>query len=140
MFSYYRTIFLHETDATGVLYFSQLLKLASEAFEAYCKLKNSSVQKMIMEKIFTLPIVHVEADFKSPLFAGDDLEVSLSVKEIGISSFTLSSKILKNETLCGTVEIVHVCVDSLSKKSKPLPESMLGNLHELIQIPLKNNF
>jgi len=125
MFSYKRTIFLRETDATGVLYFSEQFKLALEAMEAYFSSVNFKLQVMIDESDFLMPIVHADADFSSPMRVGDEIEILLSLKKIGTSSFTLNTLIKDgSQKEIGRVSIVHVCVSKASGKPIPLPDEV----------------
>ena len=67
MYEQERIIRLRETDATGVLFFSEKLKLALEVFESYLYDKGITVQQMIEASEFLMPIVHAEADYSAPL-------------------------------------------------------------------------
>jgi acyl-CoA thioesterase FadM len=74
-----RTIRLRETDATGALYFSEQLKLALEAFEAYLSEKKFHLGQIIQLGEFLFPIVHVEANYSCPLRVGDEVDLQTKV-------------------------------------------------------------
>lgn len=131
MFSYKRTIHLRETDATGVLYFSQQLNLALEALEAFFLGEGFTLQQMIDEGEFSLPIVHAEADFTAPMRVGDQVSIDLSVVKVGTSSFTLGTRIHKNGVELGTTTIVQAVVAQKTGRSVPLPERLIGHLQSL---------
>lgn len=131
MFRYERTLFLRETDATGVLYFSEQFKLGLEALEAYFLSRGFTLQQMIEQEDFLLPIVHAEADYKNPLFVGDKLTIMLSLDHVGTSSFTLRTELYKKGILSGTANITHVALSKETKGSIPLPESIHAHLREL---------
>lgn len=133
MFIYLRTIFLRETDATGILYFSELSKLALEAFEAYFLSKGFTLQRMIDQEDFLMPIVHSECDFSSPLRVGDEVKIELSLSEVGNSSFTVQTNFYHTTTgvEAGSAKIVHVAVDKKTGKSIPVPELILSHFCEL---------
>ncbi len=133
MFTYHRRIHLRETDATGVLYFSEQMSFAVEAFEAYLFSKQMTIQELIEEKEFSLPIVHAETDFLAPLRVGDEVEISLFLGEVGTSSFTMQTRIFdkKRGVEVGTTKIVQVAVSKKTGESIPVPESILSKLHEL---------
>jgi len=130
MFSYTKTIFLRDTDATGVLYFSEQLKFCQEAFEVYLSKKFTLLQ-MLREHDFLLPIVHAEADYALPLRVGDEVEIQLSLKELGTSSFSLGFNILKAGQEAGNAKIVHVALSKKTGKSIPIPEIVLEHLKRL---------
>lgn len=111
-----KRIYLRDTDATGVIYFTELQRIALEAFEDHFDLK-----KMLSQENFLLPIVHAEADYKVPLRCGDEVEISFTLTP-GISSLTVSYQIMLRDVLAAAVTIVHVAVDRQTLVSIPLPE------------------
>ncbi len=130
MFRYTRTIFLRDTDATGVLYFSEQLKICQEVFEAYLS-KKFTLNQMLREHDFLLPIVHAEADYSLPILVGDVLEIQLSLGDIGSSSFSLGFKVLKGTQEVGSAKIVHVALSKETGKSIPIPEIVLSHISKL---------
>lgn len=130
MFIYHTRIRLIDTDATGVLYFSQQFNFAMEAFEEFLKDRGFS-WKEFRGLEFLLPVVHAEADYSVPLMLGDELEISLTVEKVGTSSIALRyifrDPIKKQEV--GKVNIVHVAVSKETRASMPLPD-VLKNILE----------
>lgn len=123
-----KKIRLRDTDATGVLYFTEQLRMALEALEDCFSLK-----EMIEKDNFLMPIVHAEADYYSPLKVGDEVEISISCEKIGTSSFTLSYRFYcpVRQLDAGKVSIVHVTVSKESGKSIPIPERVSTLLQAL---------
>ena len=128
MFSYKRVIRIQDTDATGVIYFANLLQIGLEAFEEFMRSQGFSLKEMIRSKSFLLPIVHTEADFFFPLTVGDEVDINLTIKKIGTSSFTHCSDFILKEKNTGTCSIVHVAFSPSEKTSIPLPEKLLQAL------------
>lgn len=122
-FRYKRIIYVQDTDATGVLYFANQFKIGLEAFEEFLLDKGFSFNKMVNKKDFSLPVVHAEADFIAPLFMGDAIEVTLTF-QMGTTSFTHFSNILKEGKEVGTVSIVHVVYSSATKSSIRIPPQL----------------
>ena len=132
MFTHKRTIYLRETDATGVLYFSEQFALSLEALEAYFLSRGFTLQEMIQDSEFLMPIVHASAEFAEPLFVGDAIEVQLSLAKVGNSSFTLFTEIFKTQRIkAGETTIVHVALSKKSNRSMPIPEMLLKHLREI---------
>lgn len=132
MFSYLRTIYLNETDATGVLFFSHQFTIAIEALENFFLLQGFSLKIMIEEKSFFLPIVHAEANFLQPVYVGDQMEIRLELEKIGESSFVISScfhHFLKGEV--GNTKIIQVSISKETKKSIPIPQEISQLLQKL---------
>lgn len=128
---------LYETDATGVLYFPQQLRMAQETFECFLEETGPSLGGWLKEKTYLLPVVHAEADYCKPVQVGDELEIRLSLVRIGDTSFTLATHfILPGEILAGKTSIVHVCIDRRIWKSCPIPSELLQCLHGLQSSPV----
>ncbi|MCB9771859.1 MAG: acyl-CoA thioesterase [Candidatus Omnitrophica bacterium] len=125
MFTYKTTIKLHETDAAGLLFFSQQFKLIHDAYEELLDSRGIGFSVMLREKSYFLPIVHAESDYKKPLFVGDRLTIKVSVSHIGETSFSFSYQLLKNSNiLVGTAKTVHVTISKKTGKKIPLPKEM----------------
>lgn len=72
---------------------------------------------------FSLPRVHVEADYLAPLCFDDEIGIEVRIERIGGSSLTLGFRVIKieggNEAARG--RIVGVCIEVGSGKSTPIP-------------------
>jgi YbgC/YbaW family acyl-CoA thioester hydrolase len=135
LFIYLRSVYLRDTDATGVLYFPQQFDLALEAFEEFLKQGGFSLGELVNSSDFLLPVVHAEADYLAPLQVGDTLEITLSVKNIGTSSFTLHTEMLDKDKKqkVGHVSVVHVAISKATKTKIPLPKRVQDLLLTLKQ-------
>ncbi|VHO03209.1 thioesterase family protein [Candidatus Rhabdochlamydia sp. T3358] len=121
MFEYRTQIRMRNTDATGHLFFSEQFNLALEAFEEFLTSVNRDVGHLLNQ--IEMPIVHAEADYKKPLQLRDLLKIKLGINRLGNTSFSISYFLfnLKTQEEVGSVVIVHVCTDSITKKSISLP-------------------
>ncbi len=117
-----RTVRLQDTDATGVLYFANQLQMALETFEEFMQKSGVSLNSMIEEKKFLLPVVQVKSDFLSPVKAGDHLDIFLSLTHVGSSSFSYLAELKKGQEVMGSVSIVHVFYSVRKKRSQPIPD------------------
>ena len=124
MYRYIRKIRVQDTDATGVLYFANLLQIGLEAFEEFMDQNGHKIGDVIQEKKFLYPIVHAEGDFFAPIYVSDEIEVTLSFPKKGTTSFTHSSVMTRNGEKVGAVSIVHVAYSNEEGKSIPLPEKL----------------
>ena len=123
MFTYRTQIRLKDTDATGVLYFSEQFKFAQEAFEEFLKSRGCAWDDLMGSECF-LPVVHAEADYLAPLRVGDKLEVCLLVSKVGTSSVTLDYTFHDPDKKIevGSVKIVHVATCQKTRLAVPFPE------------------
>jgi YbgC/YbaW family acyl-CoA thioester hydrolase len=124
MYSYTTSIFLRDTDATGVLFFTEQMRLALEAFESFLASKGASLGELLESSTCLMPVVHVESDYFAPLKVSDKIEILLKVEHIGNSSFTLTYQIYKEGKEVGKVGIVHVTVDKNTRTSVPIPQEL----------------
>ena len=122
MFLYRTQVRLKDTDATGVLYFTEQFRMALEAFEEFLKERGFSL-KQLLDSSYLMPIVHAEGDYFAPLIVGDELEISLKVAKLGTSSVTLECSFYDphRKMDVGKVRIVHVVVDKEKRIPLPIP-------------------
>ncbi len=126
MFTHTRLVYLQETDATGVIYFTSLFQYALETFEAYLHEKNFSLSQ-VLEKGYRMPIVHAEADYKASLRVGDLVSIHLAIAHVGARSFSLCSQMENASTLqkIGSVKIVHAFIKEGETTSSAIPVELL---------------
>ena len=116
-FVYQVQVQMADTDATGGIYFTSLLRMANEAFENWL-----IKQKIDLSEVL-LPIAHAEADYKRPLKLWDQMDVRLRCVKVGTSSFTLEADFSD----CGSTRIVHVVTDRLGLK-QPVSDILKAHL------------
>ena len=111
-----------DTDAAGVLYFVNQFRIAHEGFEHFLDTIGLGVRHMLENTDYQFPIVHAEADYRSPLKVGDPLTIRMTAGHVGHSSVTLLFRLFdRHDKEVGVVEIVHVAVDKLTGKKRSLP-------------------
>lgn len=133
MYTYQTKIKLHETDAAGVLFFSNQFKIIHDAYEGLLEHIGFGFARLIREAKFFLPIVHSESDYKSPLFVGDLIEIHVYVEKVGKTSFTLFYKLLDtSQNIVGTAQTVHVAIDPAEHKKISLPSGLRAKLEQVL--------
>jgi 1,4-dihydroxy-2-naphthoyl-CoA hydrolase len=115
---------LRDTDAAGVVYFANFLALCHSAYEA--ALTNAEINfQMLVTGDVLLPIVHASADFKQPLFCGNQIRICLTPRQLGDGKFDITYQIyLIDGRLAGTVSTVHVAIDRTTRQRASLPAAM----------------
>ncbi len=132
MLTYQTKVKLHDTDAAGVLFFSNQFKIIHDAYEALLETVGFGFAGLIRNKDFFLPIVHAESDYKAPLFVGDVLEVRVKVGRVGQTSFTLTYALLNTkQEIVGTGRTVHVAVSKATQQKILLPADLRAKLEKL---------
>lgn len=131
MYQYKTKIYLRDTDATGVLFFAEQMRIALEGFESFLIETGNSVRKILESNDYLTPVVHSEADYLAPLMVGDEVIVIVSLGGFGTSSFTIQYSIYCGEELKGKVSTVHVTVDKKTFTKIPLPKALIEHLNKL---------
>jgi 1,4-dihydroxy-2-naphthoyl-CoA hydrolase len=116
------TIGLHDTDAFGILYSANIIRICMTANEAMLKQIGFGLDVLFRMKVFGMPVVHTEADFIKPLTVGMDTEIVCRVEQFGTSSYRVGYvvKSLTGEDYARAAT-VQVCVDAKSRKTIDIP-------------------
>ena len=122
MYTYSTTIRIHHTDAAGVIFFGSLFRLADDAFEDFLDDAGVSIQSIVNDETYALPIVHAEADYIAPMRLGNQIDIQLSLKSRGQHSFTLNYIFINEQSIkVATAETVHVSIDKKTGTKIDLP-------------------
>ncbi|MDH5570863.1 MAG: acyl-CoA thioesterase [Gammaproteobacteria bacterium] len=114
-----------DVDAAGVVFFSHLFRYAHETYEDFMKTIGHPLNNYLGNNYFILPLKHAEADYEIPIMYGDELEMTLIVKEQGNSSFTIFYKCInRSGKLCAVIKTVHVAVSTESNKPVSIPDDL----------------
>ncbi len=117
-----RTVRLSETDATGIIYFTNLLKFTCEAFEAYLQKILDQAGKTFANSRIALPIIDVKGTFLAQITAGDHINITIKEIEQKRTSVVVIAEICKNETVVAKTKIVHVAIDKETGKKVSIDE------------------
>ena len=111
MFKYTTKIRLHDTDAAGIIFFANQLKIVHDAYEDLLEKFGWSFEKMLKGTNYFLPIVNAESDYKTPVFVGDKITIAIKVGHIGKTSLSFEYTLKRGKTLVGTAKTVHVAIN-----------------------------
>ena len=123
---------LGHTDAAGVLYFAEQLRLCHEVYEALLDDAALPVRDILRGEPWALPIVRAEADLERPVFVGDRLSISITLARAGETSFTLDYTLTRDGTRVGRARTVHVCVDKSAGDKTLLPVELITALQQRV--------
>jgi 1,4-dihydroxy-2-naphthoyl-CoA hydrolase len=129
--TFYRQIYLNETDAAGVIYFANLLIICHQIYEESLINFNINLNNLVKEESLAIPIIHSSCDFFKPIFWGDRLLVEIENKLINKTEFELNYTIFKeqSEIKLAEAKTIHVCIDINTQKRTELPENILAWLN-----------
>lgn len=131
-FRYPTTISLFDTDASGLLFYGSLFRLTQSCFEAFLSTNNLPIDRWITGDLPALPVRKVDAEYRAPLRAGAQIEVSITNISIGTTSLTVTYSVvdIDTQTECATATITHVALDRAEKKSIALPTEVVKLISE----------
>ena len=127
-FTYHRTIYFKDTDAAGVVYFSNALSMCHEAYEALLETLTVDLRSFFSGKTLAVPIVHAEISFMQPMSCGEQVYVMVSGKMLRESEFVLNYEICRNdlETDRPIAQAMtrHVAIDPVTRKRSAVPPEL----------------
>ncbi|MCK5565305.1 MAG: acyl-CoA thioesterase [Planctomycetes bacterium] len=131
MYKYQTKVRLHHTDAAGVIFFSNLFVFAHECYESFIE-QTKSFALFLEEGLHLVPIVHAEADYLLPIGLSQTLEIEMTLRNIGTTSFEIDYDIKnENKETAATAKTVHVVLDAKIKESTEIPQEIRDILEKL---------
>lgn len=127
---------LHDTDAAGLLFFAHQFVYAHDIYEDLLRTIGLPMEELIAHADFFVPIVHAESQYLQGLTVGQELEVAISVENLGTTSYTLNYELrsIAGE-IVGRAKTVHVSIDRATRKKIPLPQNLRNRLAEFQRAP-----
>jgi len=129
MYKYYRIIRLADTDAAGVVYFTQMLSFCHEAYEESLYAQGANLKIFLDEQTAVIPIVHADIDYYKPVFWGERVLIEVKPIQLSANSFEIDYQIFTDNVAPVQIAIAntkHVCINPLTRKRIPLPEVMIN--------------
>lgn len=117
-----KTIYYHDTDCGGVVYYANYLKYMEEARTEYFRTRGIELPKLAESNIWFV-VARVEIEYKSPARYQDRLRIFVAVEEARLSTVKFSHVIKRGETTVAISATTLVCVGS-NFRPTPLPEQV----------------
>nr|WP_318728384.1 thioesterase family protein [Roseofilum sp. Guam] len=130
LFHYTRTVRFSETDAAGVVYFTNLFQFCHEAYEASLAAAGIDLKEFFCQPKIAFPIIHSEADFYRPLTCGDCLDIELVPILLSPNKYEINYQIKLGDLLAAKAMTRHICIDAHQRTRQPLPKVLLNWLHQ----------
>lgn len=126
MFEYERRIGMRDADAAGIMFFARFLSLVHEAYEEMLARRGIGFRDQIDKHGIILPIVHVEADYRQPLFVEDNTTICLAITDVKNRSYTVAFQFLLDDgRVAAEGKIIHASVNYATRTAAPLPEPLV---------------
>lgn len=120
-----RSVRFGDTDAAGVMQFSQLLRWCHEAYEESLERFGVAAADVFptphTQLAVALPIVHCSADYFSPLVCGDPIAIQLEPIRLDLGSFEVRYSFTSQDRDVAQGLTRHLAIDSSSRKRCGLP-------------------
>ena len=130
------TVKLQHTDAAGILFFTNQLVFAHETYERFMEEIDCGFAHILQQRPYHIPIVHAEADYAKSVTVGDEIDVEMTVANIGNTSFTLDYLLTGTDGAeIGRCRTVHVTVSKSDSKKTPIPAELRDGLERYYESP-----
>jgi len=118
--TYAATISLGDTDAAGVLFFARLFDFVQRAFEAHIGARGLPIARCLSEGVFA-PVVHAEADYRTPLRLGDALRLSRVLSRSAIQACGWHTSCESRTARSQRKRSSYTCASEVTDAACPLP-------------------
>ncbi|MBV9957375.1 MAG: acyl-CoA thioesterase [Acidobacteria bacterium] len=124
-FSFRIRVRFGDADPAGLVYYPTIFHYfhiaMEELFPARCGI---TYARLMADERLGFPTVRTETEFLIPLVYGDEVEVSMSVRQLGRTSVTFEYEARRAEdgAVCARSAQVHVCMNLDTRRAVPLPE------------------
>ena len=121
-----RIVRFQDTDAAGVVYFTAVLNICHEAYEASLATAAINLRDFFSNQgSVAVPIAHAQVDFFQPLFCGDRLRIQIKPRLLSPQSFELEYQVYAVKPRPAAIALTrHVCIDPRSRAQQPLPNDL----------------
>jgi YbgC/YbaW family acyl-CoA thioester hydrolase len=128
-FAHASRVRFHQADPAGVLFYGRVFELVNDAYEELVRAAGFVYDDHFGMLDYATPVVHVEADYKRPMAAGESLQVEITVTRIGRASFTLGFRILgTDDAERATGNVIHAFVSAATFRTIEIPEAVRDGL------------
>jgi len=127
LFRHPHRIAFHETDAAGNVFGGRVVEHFLDALH-HCLEWGGIHLSNDMQARWRLPIVHIEVDFREPMPFATKVFVEVVRLELRNTSLAVEYRVVAEEEparIHATGKTVHVCIDSETRKKRPLPPELI---------------
>ena len=123
-----RRVRFGDTDAAGVVNFTQLLRWCHEAYEESLECFGVAAAEVFptpgSQLEVALPIVHCSADYFRPLVCGDAITIRLGPVRLDLGSFEVHYSFTSSEQTVAQGLTRHLAIETSSRRRCSLPTAI----------------
>lgn len=126
-FHYTRTIRFPDTDAAGVTFFANYLRICHEAYEESLAAHGIEVSRFFADHGVVIPISKASCDYLRPLVCGDKVDIAVAPTRLSDDTFALDFEVRRGGPegkLAAVARTTHVCLRSTTRERIRLPDTM----------------
>ncbi len=127
-FSWPVRVYWEDTDAGGVVYYANYLKFMERARSEWLRALGFEQDVLRDEAGVVFVVRRVEVDYLSPARFNDEIEVSVSLHDIGRASLGVKQTLSRGPTRLVSARVTLACVDAARFKPVKIPAPILQAL------------
>jgi acyl-CoA thioester hydrolase len=129
-FSWPVRVYWEDTDAGGVVYYANYLRFLERARSEWLRAFGFEQDALRDEAGVVFVVRRVEVDYLAPARFNDQLDVSVSLQEVGRASLSVEQMIACGPTRLVSAHVTLACVDAARFKPVKIPSPILQALEQ----------
>ncbi|NDP48507.1 MAG: tol-pal system-associated acyl-CoA thioesterase [Sulfuriferula multivorans] len=121
-------VYWEDTDAGGVVYYANYLKFMERARSEWLRALGFEQDELRRSAGVMFVVRKVEVDYLSPARFNDEIDVDVSVHEVGRASLSVKQTLTRGSTRLVSAKVRLACVDALHFKPVKIPSLILQAL------------
>jgi acyl-CoA thioester hydrolase len=117
-----------DTDASGRIHYTAMFRYFESAEIEFFR----TLGVTYGSRLYHLPRVHVECDFKRVIGHDDLITIEVSLTKLGRSSIRLEFRTFNRDELAAKGAVVMACMDRKTLASAPLPDDLRATLSSVL--------
>lgn len=118
------TVPFHHVDAAGIVFYARIFDWFHDAYVAFLAHAGFPLHETLREGRWMAPLVHADADYRSPLRFGDPLRIALVDAQTSEHRVSLAYRVTSGDRLAVTGTTVHVFVDPRTFARTAMPQAL----------------
>ena len=114
----------HHVDAAGIVFYARVFDWFHDVYVAFLAHAGFPLPEAIRGGRWMAPLVHADADYRSPLRFGDPLRMALVDATTSAHRVSLAYRVTSGDRLAVTGTTVHVFVDPRTFAKTEMPEGL----------------
>jgi acyl-CoA thioester hydrolase len=124
-FSWPVRVYWEDTDAGGVVYYANYLKFMERARSEWLRAQGFEQDELRDAAGVVFVVRRVEIDYLSPARFNEQLDVSVSLHEMGRVSLSVRQELTRGACCLARADVTLACVDATRLKPVKMPASLL---------------